>query len=63
MIRYNPYYDSDVRKKVEKINGEIEQAKQEHADPQKLQELYMKQLYEAMNLGIPWYRENRYCPY
>ena len=42
---------------------EIEEAKKQHADPKKMEELYQKQLSKALNLGTPWYRANRFLPY
>lgn len=63
MIRYTPFYDLETRKKVEEVNREIEEAKKQHADPKKMEELYQKQLSKALNLGTPWYRANRFLPY
>lgn len=62
--RYNTQFNSEVIKDVIGFEKQIEEEKQkENPDPQKLEKLYMQQLYRGMEINTGYIRNYGYRPY
>ena len=64
MGQYKEVFNKDAYKKVVDLNEQIKKEKdEEQPDPQKLQDLYMKQLMASMSLNDTFFGPRNFRPY
>ena len=64
MGQYKEVFNKDAYKKVVDLNEQIKKEKdEEEPDPQKLQDLYMKQLMASMSLNDTFFGPRNFRPY